>query len=108
VSNFSITGSEVTVNLTGVANAQTITVTLTGVNDGTNLGNVVIPMRVLKADVNQSGQVDSGDVFLVQQQNGQALPAVGSADFRRDINVNGFIDSGDVFTAQKQNPSSIP
>jgi len=107
VSSTSMNANKVFVNLTGVANAQTITIHLLGVSNGTTKGNVSIPMGMLLADVNQSRQVDSGDVFLAQQQNGQALPPAGSADFRRDINTNGFIDSGDVFIAQKQNPSVI-
>ncbi|MEY2485873.1 MAG: hypothetical protein QOH39_1521 [Verrucomicrobiota bacterium] len=101
--------NQVTVPLRSVANAQHLVITLNGVQDssGAILNNLSARMDVLLADVNASGQVDSGDVFLVQKQNGQALPPVGSADFRRDINENGSIDSGDVFTAQKQNPSAI-
>ena len=34
VSSFSVSGSQVTVNLTGIFNVQTITVTLFNVNDG--------------------------------------------------------------------------
>jgi hypothetical protein len=108
VTGFTPSGTEITVDLSDVPNAQRLIVTLFGVNDGTTTGNVSIPMGVLLADVNQSLQVDSGDVFLVQQQNGQALPPSGSADFHRDINTNGFIDSGDVFTVQKENPNSVP
>ena len=40
------------VNLEGVTNAQTITVKLTGVNDGSNLGDVSVQMGVLLGDVN--------------------------------------------------------
>jgi hypothetical protein len=98
----SANGKEVTVNLKNVSNAQTLAVNLIGVS---GIGDVSVPMAVLQADVNQSGGVNSGDVFLVQQQNGQAVPA---ADFRRDTNLNGFIDSGDLFIAQKQNPSALP
>ena len=43
-------GNTVTVNLTGVTNAQTIMVTLSSVNDGTTMGNVVVPMSVLNGD----------------------------------------------------------
>src|SRR5438132_14430129 len=52
VSSFSVSGSEVTVNLTGVTNAQRITVTLFNVNDGTHMGNVPVSMGVLIGDVN--------------------------------------------------------
>ena len=51
--------SVVTVNLTGVTNAQKITITLFGVNDGTNTGNLGIPMGVLLGDTSGSGTVDS-------------------------------------------------
>jgi hypothetical protein len=100
--------NQITVNLRSVANAQHLVVTLNGVQDTVGvLNNLSARMDVLVGDVNASHQVDSGDVFLVQKQNGQALPPVGSADFRRDINANGSVDSGDVFTAQKQNPSAL-
>ena len=55
-------GNQVFVNLTGITNAQTIQVTLVGVNDGTNVANVVIPMGVLLGDVNSSRRTDAGDV----------------------------------------------
>jgi hypothetical protein len=100
--------NQITVNLRSVANAQHLVVTLNGVQDSVGiLNNLSARMDVLLGDVNASRQVDSGDVFLVQKQNGQALAPVGSADFRRDINANGSVDSGDVFIAQKQNPSAL-
>ncbi|MEY2485867.1 MAG: hypothetical protein QOH39_1515 [Verrucomicrobiota bacterium] len=102
------TATKITVNLRSVANAQHLVVTLNGVQDSVGiLNNLSARMDVLLGDVNASRQVDSGDVFLVQKQNGQALAPVGSADFRRDINANGSVDSGDVFIAQKQNPSAL-
>ena len=108
VNSTTVSGNTVTVNLTA-ANAQKIVIKLTGVNDSSgNAGDISWPMDILLADVNASTAVDSGDVFLLQQQNGQALPPTGSADFRRDINLNGAIDSGDVFIGQKQNPSQLP
>ena len=101
---FSVNNSQVTVNLTNVTNAQTLTINLIGVTGGTNSGNVAIPMSVLLGDVNSSGRVDSGDVFLTQQQNGQTL---GLSNFREDVNASGRIDSGDVFIVQHANPSSL-
>jgi hypothetical protein len=46
VSGFSVSGSQVTVSLTGVANAQIIVLTLFGVNNGTTTTNVSVPMGV--------------------------------------------------------------
>jgi len=95
----------VTVNLTNVADAQTIVVTLTGVNDGTNTSNVQVAMGVLVGDVNPNGLVDSGDVFLVRQQTGQTT---NSANFRTDVNASGLIDSGDVFLTRQKTGSQLP
>lgn len=101
--------NQVSISLRSVTDAQHIVVNLSGVQDnvGAVLNNLNARIDVLLGDVNASHQVDSGDVFLVQKQNGQALPPAGAADFRRDINANGSVDSGDVFTAQKQNPSQL-
>ena len=105
VTSVSVSGSTVTIILSGVSNAQRVAVTLTGVNDGTTIGTATITMPVLVGDVNSSGRVDSGDVFLVQQQNGQSLT---SSNFREDVNASGRIDSGDVFVVQRANPSDLP
>jgi hypothetical protein len=101
--------NQVTIDLTGVTNLQHLTVTLNGVKDAANtiLNNLTARMDLVLADVNQTHDVNSGDVFLTQKQNGQGLPPAGTADFRRDINQNGTIDSGDVFLTQKQNPSHL-
>ncbi|MEY2485865.1 MAG: hypothetical protein QOH39_1513 [Verrucomicrobiota bacterium] len=101
--------TQVTVPIRSVSNAQHLIINLSGVQNsvGEIANNQMARMDVLLGDVNASHQVDSGDVFLVQKQNGQALPPSGSADFRRDINGNGSVDSGDVFTVQKQNPSAL-
>jgi hypothetical protein len=94
------------VNLTGVTNGQTITVALHNVIDsaGNFSGTVTATMKVLVADVNGTGLVDSGDVFLVRQQTAQA---VTSSNFREDVNANGLIDSGDVFLTRQHTGSSV-
>ena len=48
VSSYNVTGNVVTVNLTGVSNAQRLGVTLKDVCNGTISGDVMIPMGVLK------------------------------------------------------------
>jgi hypothetical protein len=96
--------NQVFIHLTGVTNAQTIQVTLVGVNDGVATNNVTIPMSVLLGDSNGSGVVDSGDVFLVRQQTGQTVKA---SNFRDDVNASGVIDSGDVFVTRQQTGTSI-
>ncbi|MEY2541486.1 MAG: hypothetical protein QOI22_1088, partial [Verrucomicrobiota bacterium] len=95
----SIAGTEVTVNLTNVSNAQTLSVNLIGVNDGTALHDVSIPMGVLLGDVNATRRVDSADVFNVRQTT---LQDATSTNFRMDVNASGRIDSSDVFIVRQQ------
>jgi hypothetical protein len=105
VDTVDVSNSVVTVNLKDVGNEQTITLTLLNVSDGTNSGNVVVPMGVLLGDVNASRRVDSGDVSLVRQQTLQ--PLTGS-NFKEDITVGGRIDSGDVSIARQQTLATLP
>ena len=95
------------VNLTGVTNAQKIGVTLANVMDsaGNTAPSVAATMGVLVGDVNASGLVDSGDVFLVRQQTGQTA---NSSNFREDINASGRIDAADVSVARQQSLTSLP
>ncbi len=104
----STTGSGTTVatiNLSSVTNAQTLTVTLQGVSDGTNTVDVPIQMSVLLGDVNASGLVDGNDVAIVQGQTRQLLT---SNNFRCDVNVNGIIDGNDAAITQGQTRTSLP
>ena len=55
VSSFSVSGPEVTVNLTGVSNAQKIAIRLFGVSDGTYTNDVDVPMGVLLGDTTGNG-----------------------------------------------------
>jgi glucose/arabinose dehydrogenase len=98
-------GKEVTVNLTNVSNAQTITVTLVGLNDGTNSYDVSVQMGVLIGDVNASGVVTSGDANLCKAQ---ALQPVTNANFRNDINASGAITTGDVNIIKQNALSQLP
>ena len=107
LAGFSVNGSVVTVNLTGVTNAQTLMINLVGVHQGPNSGNVSIPMAVLLADADASRRVDSGDVTLVRQHT---LETIDGSNFREDIDVSGRIDSNDVTIARQeaQKVSSLP
>jgi hypothetical protein len=95
------------VNLTGVTNAQIITVTLSNVSDsaGNSSGAISAQMGVLLGDVNASGRVDAADVSLVRQQT---LQPVTSSNFREDINASGRIDAADVSIARQQTLASLP
>lgn len=96
---FSVNNSQVTVNLTNVSNAQTLTINLINVSGGANSGSVAIPMSVLLGDVNGTGVVDGNDVSGVQSNTRQA---VSSSTFRYDVNTSGGIDGNDVSLTQQQ------
>jgi dockerin type I repeat protein len=101
---FTVNNSQVTVNLTNVSNAQTLTINLIGVTGGATSGNVAIPMAVLLGDVNSSRHVDAGDVGAVQRQNSQSATL---SNFRTDVNASGHIDAGDVGIVQRQNSMGL-
>jgi hypothetical protein len=93
VSQTSIAGSQVTVDLTAVADAQQIELTLSGVNDGANTNNVSIPMGVRLGDVNGNGAVNATDVGLTKSHIGELIL---NSNFRADVNASGDINASDV------------
>jgi hypothetical protein len=100
-------GHSYLVNLTGVANAQRLTITLNNVTDsvGDFSSSVSSTMGVLIADVNASGRVDAADVSAVRQQT---LQTINDLNFRHDINASGRIDAADVSIARQQTLTSLP
>jgi hypothetical protein len=94
-----------TVNLTGVTNAQTITLTLASVNDGTKTGYVGVRMGVLLGDTTGNGSVNSSDVSQTKAQSGTAANAT---NFRTDVTVNGLINSSDVSTVKSKSGTALP
>lgn len=105
VSSFSVRGSKVTVNLTGVINVQRITVTLINVNDGTRTGNVPVSMGVLVGDVNGNAAVNASDVSLAKSQVGHL---VSGLNFREDVNANGAINASDVALVKAKVGTVLP
>ena len=107
VSTTTTTGNQVFINLTGVANAQTIQVTLLSVNDGIVTTNIVVPMSVLFGDVDASGRVDADDVTLIRQNNFKSLTQ-NPPTFREDVDLTGRIDADDVTATRQQNFTHVP
>jgi Dockerin type I domain len=95
----------VTINLTGVTNAQTLTVFLSGVNYGAASGDVPIRMSVLIGDTTGNGTVSSADVSQVKLQSGRP---VTSSNFRADVNASGTITSTDVSTVKSRTGTALP
>ena len=93
------------VNLTGVTNAQRIAVTLLGVSNGVNTGDISVQMGVLVGDTNGNGTVNSSDVSQTKLQSGQA---VTNSNFREDVNANGTINSSDVSLVKLRSGTALP
>jgi hypothetical protein len=94
------------VNLTGVTNAQTLTVALVNAHDSTNaIGNVSGTMSVLVGDTNADKFCDAIDVSQTKSQSGNA---VTNSNFREDVNVDGFIDAIDVSLVKSKSGTALP
>ena len=95
----------VTVDLTGITNAQRITLTLQGVSNGTFVSDVGVSMGVLVGDTNGDGFVNSGDSLQTRNRSGQVTDAT---NFRSDVNVDGFVNSGDSFLVRSKSGTFVP
>ena len=105
VDSFSVNGGNVTVNLKDVDNAQTVVITLLGVDNGTNSGNVSVSMRMLRGDVTRNGAVNGTDVSQVKSQSGHAITP---GNFVDDVNANGSINGTDVSLVKFQSGTGLP
>ena len=107
VSSRSIQGGKYVVNLTGVANAQRLTVTLTNVRDGANntVPTVASPMGVLLGDTTGNGSVNSSDISQTKSQSGQA---VSTSNFRTDVTLSDSINSSDISQVKAKSGTALP
>jgi hypothetical protein len=106
VDSFSGSGTQqITINLSGVTDAQKITVTMHNVSDGTRTGDVPVTMGVLVGDTTGNGSVNAGDVAQAKSQVGQS---VGSGNFREDVNAGGTITATDVAIVKSEAGTSLP
>ena len=85
--------STVTINLTGVIDAQRLVVTLFNVNYGPATANLPIQMAVLLGDTNGNTTTNAADVSQTKQRIGQSIT---TSNFRSDVNASGAITASDV------------
>jgi RHS repeat-associated protein len=85
-------GNSVAVNLAGVSNAQVITVKVFGLSDGTNAGELTIPMHVLIGDTSADSVANLADADQTDDLEGQIANA---SNFRSDVNTDGVINADD-------------
>jgi hypothetical protein len=101
VATAAITGDTLTIDMSGATNLSCLRVTLSGIacNDPSPaqpsgvMASTRLQVRQIYADVNNDGQVASGDITQVKAVSGQAA---NSANFRRDVNADGQVASGDI------------
>ena len=95
------------VTLTGVANAQVITITLTNVNDapGNHSDTISVRMGVLFGDTNGDRSTNAGDALQTKTRSGQATNAT---NFRSDVNIDGNVNAGDAFVVRARSGTYIP
>ena len=107
------------VKVTGVTNAEYLTITLTGVSGSGGSSTVSGSFGILVGDTNGDHFVDAIDTSQTKSQSGKALAGI---NFREDVNADGFIDAIDVSlvkamsgkalssfpTSPLSRPSSVP
>jgi len=98
---------EYIVNVTGVTNAQRVTVTLNNVTDtvGNATPSIAAPMGVLLGDTNADAFTDAIDVSQTKSQSGNAIT---NSNFREDVNVDGFIDAIDTALVKSKSGTALP
>jgi len=101
VSNVSVSGNDLIVDLTNVSNQQVLTLSTSG---GT-VSPVTVPIGFLLGDTNGSRSVSAADVGQTKAQSGNAA---GAANFRTDTNVSGAISAADVGQVKAHSGTSIP
>jgi hypothetical protein len=103
--NVTADGAVVTMNLSGVTNAQTLWVALAGVNNGTANGDTYIPLSVLAGDVNGNGIVNATDIAVTKSRSGASADAT---NFRSDVVPNGTINATDIGLVKSQSGGTLP
>ena len=100
-------GNQYIVNLTGVPNAQILTISLTNVADsnGNFSASTSASVSVLVGDTNADRFTDAIDVSQTKSQSGKP---VTNANFREDVNVDGFIDAIDASLVKSKSGASLP
>ena len=93
-------------NLSGVGDAQNLSIKLTNVSDGTDTADLAIPMRVLAGDTNGNGAVTASDVGEMKAATSPGT--VTAINFRNDVTVNGAINASDVSLVKAKSGNTVP
>ena len=107
VSDSTFSGKTMTVTLTGVADMQRATVTLSNVRDAFSqvLPDKAVSVNMLVGDATVNKAVNSSDIQLVKAQAGAP---VNGTNFREDLTVDGTISSSDISLVKSRSGSAVP
>ncbi len=102
-----LNGNTITVNLTGVNNAQTVNLQVANVQaqNGQTFASATVPMGVLRGDVNYNGAVSATDITQVRLAS--SLQPVNFGNFRGDVNTSSTITASDVTQVRLSSGTSI-
>ena len=101
VSNVTVNGNDLVVDLVDVSNQQVLTLTTSG-------GSVIpttVSIGFLLGDTSGNRSVNATDISQTKAQSG--VP-VTEANFRTDVNANGFINASDISEVKLQSGTAIP
>jgi hypothetical protein len=100
-------GSTMTVNLAGVSDLQTITVTLSNVTgaSGAVLPSTMMRMHILAGDTTGNRTVNASDLAQTKALSGQTVTA---QNFRADVATNGSITGSDVSLVKAHSGNTLP
>lgn len=103
----SFDGNDMIVQLSGVGNAQRLTLTATNVTavGGGVLNSASLTVGFLIGDTNTDKFTDAIDVSQTKSQSGNS---VTNSNFREDVNVDGFIDAVDVSLVKSKSGTALP
>ena len=105
VTSASAAGSQAIIDLQSVPNAQTTTVAVNDITQGSNFGCVNVPVGILVGDSNGDRAVNSGDAAQVRSRSGQLT---SPSNFRSDVNLTGDINSGDTIIVRSRSGTGLP
>ena len=107
VSGRTISGNTMSVQLTGVADHQQLTVTTNGVTDtfGQAFADTPVNAVFLMGDTSANSTVNASDVA---QTKGSVGATVDGTNFRQDVNANGLINATDVGAVKSNIGTSYP
>jgi hypothetical protein len=97
------------VNLTGVANKQYLTITLTNVTDnaGEQSDSISVPIGILIGAATGNTSVSSADISFVKAHSGTAAQPGNIPSIRADVTANGVTNSADISLVKSKSGTAI-